>query len=162
MAELFHFPNPVNETSARFVAAGVVLLSALALVTQWRPLLLLLAYGFVARTLTGPTLSPLGQLVTRVVTPRLHVQHRYAPGPAKRFAQAIGAVVTVTAAVLAYTVGMGVAVDALLVLMIVFALLESALGVCVGCKVFAVLIRLRIVPARICVECAEIWARNSI
>jgi hypothetical protein len=162
MAELFHFPNPVNETSARFVAAGVVLLSALALVTQWRPLLLLLAYGFVARTLTGPTLSPLGQLVTRVVTPRLHVQLRYAPGPAKRCAQAIGAVVTVTAAVLAYTVGMGVAVDALLVLMIVFALLESALGVCVGCKVFAVLIRLRIVPARICVECAEIWARNSI
>jgi hypothetical protein len=49
-----------------------------------------LAYGFVARVLTGPTLSPLGQLVTRVVTPRLPVAPRPVPGPPKRFAQGIG------------------------------------------------------------------------
>ena len=34
-------------------------------------ILVVLAYGFVARVLTGPTLSPLGQFVTRVLTPRL-------------------------------------------------------------------------------------------
>ena len=73
----------------------------------------MLAYGFVARALTGPTLSPLGLLATRVVTPRLHVAHRYSPGPAKRFAQTIGAVFTVTATVLWFGVGEHIAALAL-------------------------------------------------
>ena len=46
---------------------------------------MVLAYGFVARVLTGPTLSPLGQLVTRVVTPALDIEARPVPGPPKRF-----------------------------------------------------------------------------
>ena len=54
-------------------------------------LLVLLTYGFVARVLTGPTLSPLGQFVTRVLTPRLPFAPKLVPGPPKRFAQAIGA-----------------------------------------------------------------------
>ena len=37
---------------------------------QWW-VLVPLVYGFLARVLTGPRLSPLGQFVTRVVTPRL-------------------------------------------------------------------------------------------
>ncbi len=41
------------------------------LVFDQRWLIVVLAYGFVARVLTGPTLSPLGQLVTRVLTPAL-------------------------------------------------------------------------------------------
>ena len=44
---------------------------------------MLLAYGFVARVLTGPTLSPLGQFVTRVLTPRLPVAPRWVPGTAE-------------------------------------------------------------------------------
>jgi hypothetical protein len=161
MAELFHFPNPVNETSARFVAAGVVLLSALALVTQWRPLLLLLAYGFVARTLTGPTLSPLGQLVTRVVTPRLHVQHRYAPGPAKRFAQAIGAAFTIAATLLYYAAGAHTAAFALVGVIAVFASLEAAVGLCVGCQTFYLGMRLGLVPPHVCEDCNRILARDT-
>lgn len=80
---LFTFPNPVNEVSARLVAVGVVLLAfaTLALDQPW--LLIPLAYGFVARALTGPSLSPLGQLVTRVVTPRLAATPRYVAGPPK-------------------------------------------------------------------------------
>ena len=53
-------------------------------------LLVPLVYGFAARVLTGPTLSPLGQLATRVITPRVRVEHRFVPGPPKRFAQGIG------------------------------------------------------------------------
>ena len=69
--DLFRFPNPVNDLAARTVAAGVILiaLAALLLDAQW--LLIPLAYGFLARVLTGPTLSPLGQLAVRVVAPRL-------------------------------------------------------------------------------------------
>ena len=39
---------------------------------------------------TGPTLSPLGTLVTRVVRPRLSWAVREAPGPPNRFAHGIG------------------------------------------------------------------------
>src|SRR3954471_7207688 len=96
---LFSFPNPVNEVAARLVAGGVVLLSLATIVFDQPWLTAVIAYGFVARVLTGPTLSPLGQLVTRVVTPRLGVAPKAVPGPPKRFAQGIGAVLSVTAAV---------------------------------------------------------------
>ena len=69
---LFSFPNPVNEVSARLVAAGVVVLCVLTIALDLRWATIVIAYGFVARVLTGPTLSPLGQFVTRVVTPRWH------------------------------------------------------------------------------------------
>ncbi len=106
MGTLFRFPNPVNEVSARLVAGGVVVLALVILVGHQPWLLAPLAYGFVARVLTGPTLSPLGQVVTRVVTPRLPVAPRLVPGPPKRFAQGIGAAVTVSAAVLHFAFGL--------------------------------------------------------
>ena len=76
MRELFSFPNPVNEVAARVVATGVVLLSVTLLATGWTWLLIPLALGFLARVLTGPTLSPLGRLATQVIAPAL-------PFPAK-------------------------------------------------------------------------------
>src|SRR5689334_7802710 len=80
---LFSFPDPVNEVSARLVAGGVVVMCLLTVLLDEPLLTLVIAYGFVARVLTGPTLSPLGQLVTRVVTPRLGVPPRLVPGPPK-------------------------------------------------------------------------------
>ncbi|MEA2145713.1 MAG: hypothetical protein QOG59_1300, partial [Solirubrobacteraceae bacterium] len=71
MSGLFSFPNPVNEKAARVVAGGVLILSLLTLATGWWWLLVPLAYGFWARVLTGPTLSPLGQFATRLAAPHL-------------------------------------------------------------------------------------------
>ena len=88
---LFKFPDPVNEISARLVAGGVVLLGLVILIAQQPWLIAIMAYGFVARVLTGPTLSPLGQFVTRVITPALGAEPKFVPGPPKRFAQGIGA-----------------------------------------------------------------------
>src|SRR5438105_11518527 len=98
MQSLFDFPNPVNEVSARLVAAGVVLMTAVVLAFGQHWLLIPLAYGFLARVATGPTLSPLGQLVTRGVTPRFGGAGRPVPGPPKRFAHGIGATLTASAA----------------------------------------------------------------
>ena len=156
---MLSFPNPVNEKAARVVAAVVAVCGLVVLLTGARWLLIPLAYGFVARVLTGPTLSPLGLLATRVVTPRLGLPPRYAPGPAKRFAQGIGALFSVTAAVLALGFGLDTAAWVLVAVLGLFALLEAALGLCVGCKVFAVLIRVGIIPERACAACADIWAR---
>jgi hypothetical protein len=156
MRRLFSFPDPVNETSARLVAGGVVVLAVVTLAFQQGWLIPVLAYGFVARALTGPTLSPLGLLATRVVTPRLHVKHRYSPGPAKRFAQTIGAAFTVTAALLYYTAGLHTEAFALVGVIVAFASLEAFLGVCVGCKVFYLGMRLGLVPASVCEQCANV------
>jgi hypothetical protein len=161
MRDLFSFPNPVNETSARFVAGSVAVLAVLTVVFQQGWLIPVLAYGFLARVLTGPKLSPLGLLATRVVTPRLRVRHRYAPGPAKRFAQAIGAVFTVTATLLYYAAGQHTAAFALVGVIVVFAVLESAFGLCVGCKVFYLGIRLGLVPSSICADCARVLTANT-
>jgi hypothetical protein len=161
MRDLFSFPNPVNETSARLVAGAVAVLAVLTIAFQQGWLIPVLAYGFVARTLTGPRLSPLGLVATRVVTPRLRIQHRYAPGPAKRFAQAIGAIFTVTATLLYYAAGLHTEAFALVAVIVVFASLESALGLCVGCRVFYLGMRLGIVPPSVCEDCARVLAGNT-
>ena len=99
MKNFFSFPNPVNEVSARLVAGGVVLLTLVILLGGQTWAIGVLAYGFVARVLTGPTMSPLGQFVTRVLTPALPFEPKMVPGPPKRFAQGIGATLSVGAAI---------------------------------------------------------------
>jgi Domain of unknown function (DUF4395) len=155
---LFSFPDPVNEVSARLVAGGVVLMSLAAIVFGQPWIAAVIAYGFVARVLTGPTLSPLGQLVTRVVTPRLPVEPKYVPGPPKRFAQGMGAVFATTAAVLGLGLGLDTAADALLGLLVVAATLESVFAFCIGCKVFALLMRAGVIPDSVCERCVSMPA----
>jgi len=153
LRRVFSFPDPVNEVSARLVAGGVVLMSVLAIVTGWRWLPVVVAYGFVARVLTGPTLSPLGQLATRVIAPRLRLAPRPVPGPPKRFAQTIGVVFSLTAAVLSIGFGLTIAADVVLALLALAATLESVFGLCLGCRVFAALMRLGVIPAPVCERC---------
>jgi hypothetical protein len=157
LRKLFSFPNPVNEVSARLVAGGVVVMTVLTIALDLKWATAVIAYGFVARVLTGPSLSPLGQFMTRVVTPRLHSAARPVPGPPKRFAQGIGVAFSVTAMVLTI-LGYWGAAQIVLALLAAAALLESALGLCLGCKAFAVLMRLGVVPPEVCERCNNIWA----
>jgi hypothetical protein len=159
-SRLFSFPNPVNEVSARLVAGGVVIGSTVTIVFDQPWLTALIAYGFVARLLTGPTLSPLGQLVTRVITPRLPVRAKLVAGPPKRFAQGIGAVLSVTAAVLALGFGQHLAAYLILGAVIVAATAESVFGFCVGCAIFAGLMRIGWIAEDVCAECDDIWSRQ--
>jgi hypothetical protein len=159
---LFDFPDPVNEVSARLVAAGVVLLGVTTLALDQPWLLVVIAYGFVARVLTGPTLSPLGQLVTRVITPRLALAPRSVPGPPKRFAQGIGVLFSVTAVVLAFGFDARGAAYLVLSLLLVAASLEAFAGFCLGCKAFALLMRVGVIPASVCERCDDLWGRGGL
>ncbi len=125
---IFSFPNPVNEVAARAVAGGVLIVALVTLLGDLPGLLVVITYGFWARTATGPTMSPLGQLATRVVAPRLSEHARLVPGPPKRFAQGIGAIVTSIATV-CWLTGHWRVSQGLLVLMIVFASLESIFAI---------------------------------
>jgi len=153
---LFSFPNPVNEVAARVVAGGVVVLCVLAMALGQPWLLVPLAYGFWARVLTGPTLSPLGQLATRVIAPRLRVPPRPVAGPPKRFAQAMGVAFSSAAVVLWFGLGADLAAWVVVGLLAAAALLESAFGLCLGCRVFAVLMRAGLVPDTVCEACADL------
>ena len=157
--KLLAFPNPVNEVSARLVAGGVVLLTVTAIGTGQLWITVLIAYGFVARVLAGPTLSPLGLLVTKVITPRLPVAPHYVPGPPKRFAQGIGAVISIAAAVLALALQMHAAAYALLGILIAAATLEAVFAFCVGCSAFGFLMRVGLIPDAVCEQCSDVSAR---
>lgn len=150
---MFAFPDPVNEVSARLVATGVVVMSLATVGFDLSWMTAVIAYGFVARVLTGPTLSPLGQLVTRVITPRLGVPPKYVPGPPKRFAQGIGAVLSVAAAVLALGFGERGAAYLLLGALVAAASLEAIFAICLGCHIFAVLMRIGVIPEAVCERC---------
>jgi hypothetical protein len=154
---LFSFPNPVNEISARLVAGGVVIMVVLTIALDLKWATAVIAYGFVARVLTGPSLSPLGQLATRVVTPRLGLAARPVPGPPKRFAQGVGVVFSVTALILTL-LGFWTAAQVVLALLACAALLESVFAICLGCMTFGLLMRTGIVPEEVCERCNDIWA----
>jgi Domain of unknown function (DUF4395) len=152
------FPNPVDDVSARLVAGGVLVLATSFVLTGWTPLVVVLAYGFLARVLAGPRLSPLGLLVTRGLRPRLPMAPRPVPGPPKRFAQGIGALLSTLALVLALT-GAATTSRVVVALIVGAATLESVAGFCVGCAIFAFLMRRGIVPESVCETCNDITLR---
>jgi Domain of unknown function (DUF4395) len=151
------FPRVINEKAARTVAAVVALTGVAALATGAHWLLVPLAYGFWARVLAGPRYSPLALFATKVAAPRLGPP-REVPGPPKRFAQGIGAAIT-TLGVLALALGWTTPATVLLAMLVVAATLEAALGLCIGCKLFAGLMRAGVIPETVCVECADISRR---
>ncbi len=166
------FPSVVDEVTVRLVAAVVLVTGVLALAAGWWWLYAVLAVDFVLRSVFGPQLSPLAQLVLRMVRPRLALAPRPTPGAPKRFAASIGAVLTTLATVLtvvhaatggaASSVGSSAAttIFAIGAIMVVFPALEAVAGLCVGCVIFAQLIKLGWVPERVCLECADITART--
>ena len=151
------FPNPVNEKAARVVAAGVALMAIAAIVFRLEWLLPLIALGFLARVFTGPTLSPLGQFATRVAAPRLG-KPKYVAGPPKRFAQAMGLAMSTAAVVLYFAFDAPTAAWVVTGILATAATLESVFALCLGCQIFAVLMRAGLVPEATCARCANLTA----
>ncbi|HEX4244988.1 MAG TPA: DUF4395 domain-containing protein [Acidimicrobiales bacterium] len=158
---LLSFPDPVNDYAARTVATGVVVLCIAAIALQQPWLLVPLAYGFWARLATGPTLSPLGQLATRVVAPRLPGHPKLVPGPPKRFAQGIGVLFSSAAVILSFGFGLSTAAWVVTGLLAGAAFLEAAFGLCLGCLTFSALMRVGVIPEHVCQACADITRRHG-
>jgi Domain of unknown function (DUF4395) len=154
---VFRFPNPVNELVARTVACTVLVLCVAAAVTQNEWLFAVIAAGFVLRVTTASRIDPVAVVASRLVAPRLGPP-RWTPGPPKRFAQGIGATLTVPAALLA-VLGTTAPAVALVAIVAVAAFLEGVVGFCVGCWLFARLMRAGVIPEHVCVECADLRGR---
>ena len=117
-----------------------------------------IAVGFLLRVAAGPRFSPLGQLATKVVAPRLGPP-KFVPGPPKRFAQAIGAILSIAAAVAFFGFGSALVASVLLALIVIAAGLESGLGLCLGCVIFGWLMRAGLIAEEICAECNAVGLR---
>lgn len=154
------FPNIVDDVTVRLIAGVVLLLAVVALTAHQWWLYAVLAADFVLRAGWGPSASPVAIVVNRWVRPRVPAGPRYTAGPPKRFAAAIGAVLTAAASVL-WLAGASTPVVVIGVVMVVFPALESLAGVCVGCIVFGWLMRLGVIPESVCLECADITRRAA-
>jgi hypothetical protein len=155
------FPRVVDDVTVRLIAGVVLVLALVALdLRQWW-IYAVLAVDFTLRTVFGPKASPLALVVQRFIRPVVKAPKRPTAGPPKRFAAGIGAVLTSVAAILWLADVAPLVVVAIGVVMVVFPALESIAGICVGCKVFGVLMKLGVVPKEICLECADISLRTS-
>ncbi len=146
----FGFPEAVNETAARTVAAGVALMAWAVALLDVRWLLAFLFYGFLVRVVAGSRYSPLALLATKVVAPRLG--GRLVPGPPKRFAQSMGAAFALISGAL-FLAGLPGPARIVAGALAGAATLEAVFGFCIGCKIFAFGMRIGLVPERICEDC---------
>jgi hypothetical protein len=133
-------------------------MAVVTLLTSWHWIIAVMALGFLARVVSGPTLSLLGQFATRVVAPRLGPP-KLVPGPPKRFAQVVGLTFTAVAALASLGFGATLLATALIAVVLVFALMESVIGFCAGCWLFGLLMKAGIIPREVCEACNNIWAR---
>jgi hypothetical protein len=127
---------------------------AIAFSISWLPLVM--AIGFALRVMSGPRFSPLALLMTKVVRPLVPVEPRWVAGPPKRFAQTVGFAFTTVASVLWLAFGLEGPATVVLALLVVAASLEAFVGLCLGCRMFAVGMRLGLVPEPVCERCASI------
>lgn len=158
MRSPFSFPREVDEVTVRLVAAQVLVVSALAAATGWLWLFAVLAVDFTLRVAFGPR-SPFAQVALKVLRPLVPAAPRPTAGPPKRFAAAIGAVCSVLVLLFVHGLGWTVAAWVVVAMMVVFPVLEAGFGLCVGCKLFGLLMRVGWVPEDVCAECADISLR---
>jgi hypothetical protein len=155
------FPRVVDDVTVRLIASVVLVLAMVAFALHQWWIYPVLALDFVLRTALGPRASPIARGVQRFVRPRVRAVKRPTAGPPKRFAAGIGAVLTSVAAVL-WALGLADPVVVTIgLIMVVFPALEAIVGLCVGCKMFGVLMKLGVVPEEICLECADLSLRRT-
>ena len=157
----FSFPEMINDVSARLVAFFVIIICSLLLISTINNqdfalyISIFLLYGFVARVTSGPKVSPIAILVTKIIVPRLSFQEKLLPGPPKRFAQFIGMIFSVS--IVTFIIfDLEILTMIFTSILIFFASLEAFLGFCFGCKVFKFLIAKNLLPKDICERCNDI------
>jgi hypothetical protein len=133
----------VDVRGPRFGAWVTTVVLAVVLVTGWWPLLAAQAVVFAIGALFGLRWAPYGLVFRHLVAPRLGPVTEREDAAPPRFAQAVG-LVFAALGVLGYTAGppmLGVIATALA---LIAALLNAAVGFCLGCEVYLLLRRVRL------------------
>ncbi len=100
---------------------------------------------FTIRTLFGTSLSPIAALARAIVS---NQQPEWVGAVQKRFAWSIGVVLSLTMIVLIYILNIRGTVNLIICsICLLFMWLESAFGICVGCKMYYGLIKAKLIKA---------------
>lgn len=145
-------PHGVDVRGPRFVAwvttAALVLVLLTAAVSPGAAAVILAiqALVFALGAILGPRQHPYGRIYARLIAPRLGPVTETEPEAPLRFAQLVGAVFAV-AGLAAFVLGVP-AVGALFTGFALFAaLLNAAFGICLGCRLYPLIIHFRRTPA---------------
>ncbi len=124
----------VNESVVRLVALTVAVLAALYAFTGNWSLILLLAVDFYIRAFTSLRYSPISWLASQL-RERLHLPVVMIDKAPKIFAARVGFLFSVVILLLAFVHPPSSVIISLV--LVVFALLEALLNICVGCLVYS-------------------------
>ncbi len=119
----------------RFNQAMVALLTAVAFVAQWWPLVAFVAAVLAVTRVAGPRFGLFTQVYVRVVRPRLAGPLETEDARPPRFAQALGTAFLAAATVL-FAAGWDVAGWAVTLTVFALAALAAATRICVGCLIW--------------------------
>ena len=135
-------PHQVDVRGPRFAAWVTTVVLVVVLLTGSGWLLAAQAAVFATGAALGPRRSPYGALFARVVAPRLSPPTEREPVAPLRFAQGVGAAFAVVGTA-GFLVGAPVLGSVATGFALVAALLNAALGLCLGCQLYPLLARLR-------------------
>ncbi len=124
------------------IAVLVIALALLGIVQPAALIMVLLAVDFGIRGFANPRGAVLTRVSAAVVSPMLPFEHKLIYFPPKQFAARVGMVFSLTAAALfaGGLAGAGITVTSIL---LVFAALEWAANICMGCIVYNALVGMR-------------------
>ncbi|MDJ0719695.1 MAG: aminotransferase class V-fold PLP-dependent enzyme [Prochloraceae cyanobacterium] len=151
----YQYPPLVNKVENRLVALGIVLIAAVASALDLPALIAYLVYEFLVQVLFGSKLSLLSLVVNRLLIPIFNLKPKLEPGSSKRFARGMGLFMTATALILYFGFNLTSWAYILLRCLTIAATLEFAFGFCIGCKIFQILVYLKILPREICPTCVD-------
>ncbi len=142
----------VPESNVRIVAAQVfvVALLSLAFLQPW--FMFFLALDFFLRTFVSPQLSLLAIMARTVFVPLIKAESRLISYPPKKFAAAIGLFVS-AGGFLFGLIGFTIVFVVFASILLFFSFLEAAFGLCVGCRIFAFLVKLGWISDEYCPDC---------
>jgi hypothetical protein len=130
----------VDARGPRFAAWITTVVLAVVLATGWWPVLAAQAVVFGAGAFGGMRRAPYGLLFRHLVAPRLGPVTEREDAAPPRFAQGVGFAFAVVG-VLGYATGVPVLGIAATALALVAALLNAAVGFCLGCEMYLLLRR---------------------
>lgn len=123
----------LEENAVRIVAAQVVIVSSVVLITQWEYLALLLAIDFALRAFTALP-SPLA-LLAKLIVNKFGWKKNPIFAPPKKFAAAIGFAFSLSIFIL-FLIGQDIAAYAVGGVLVFCAVLESVFQICLGCYAY--------------------------
>jgi Domain of unknown function (DUF4395) len=145
-------PAGIDPRGPRFTAAITALLLLLVAVlgfggadlAAWI-LLAVVSAVFAWSAIAGVRRNPFGLVFQRLVRPRLAPPDELEDPRPPTFAQGVGFAVTIVGVILG-AVGVAVAVPIAASLAFVAAFLNAAFGYCLGCQLYLLLVRARVIP----------------